>query len=247
MARLFLVVPFRVLVIVFGLFSALLIAGGAVLVSATGKPVLWVIPILTDAVLLLVAVPLGILVNRPYLFDLDRMRRGEVWAHWSYDEAGWRAANRLESRREWRSVRYPGILLPAIGAGVAVFGLGSRQPAFAGVGAFLAGCGLAVVAAVVLGGGTLAARTRPRGEVYITPVGVYRRPGGYTPVFAVRQALRAVTLVPDGDVHYLRFDVARRNQYGTTVSEGTRVLVTVDQIEDAQMLVERFNTEILKG
>lgn len=247
MTRLFLVVPFRVLVIVFGLFALLVLAGGAVLVSALDNPTLWVLPILTDGVLLLIAVPLGILVNRPYLSDIDRMLGGRAWAHWTYDEAGWRAANRLEVRREWRGARWPGILLPLIGAAFAVYGLGSRQPAFTGVGAFLAGCGLAVVAAIVLGSSTLPARVRSRGELFITPVGVYRRPGGYTPLVGVSQTLRAVTFVPDGDVHYLRFDVARRSRYGTTVSEGARVLVTASHIDEARLLVEQFNTAILNS
>lgn len=245
--RLFLVVPFRVLVFVFGFFALLILVGGAVLALALHNPTLWILPILTDGILLLIAVPLGILLNRPYLYDIDRMLRGEAWAHWTYDDATWRAANRLEAGREWRSARWPAILPALIGAGFGVYGLGSRQPAFTGVGAFLAGCGLAVGAAIILGSGTVHARTRPRGEVYITPVGVYRRPGGYTPLFAVGQALRAVRLVPDGDLHYLRFDVARRNKYGTTVSEGARVLVTPAHIDDARVLVERFNTEIFKS
>jgi hypothetical protein len=245
--RLFLVVPFRMLLIMFGLFGLVILAGGAVLVAALHDPTYWILPILTDALLLIIVVPLGIVLNRAYLYDIDRMLGGEVWAHWTYDEAGWRAANNLEGLREWRSTRWPGILFPVIGAGFAFYGLVSGQPVYIGVGGFLAGCGLAAALAIMLGSATIAARRRSRGEVYITPFGVYRRPGGYTPLFAFGQALRAVRLVPYGDVHYLCFDVVRRNQYGSTRDEGTRVLVTVDQIEDAQMLVERFQTEIFKS
>src|SRR5581483_2294485 len=135
-----------------------------------------------------------------------RVQRGEAWAHWTYDDAGWRAANLLEGRREWRDARWAGI--------------------------------------VALLGAAVRARRSPRGELFITPFGVYRRPGCYTPLLGVGQAFRGVRLVSDGGIHYLRLDVARRNQYGTAVSEGTRVLVTAAHIEDARLLVERFNTQI---
>src|SRR5262245_15889424 len=124
--------------------------GFAVLIEASHAPaVLWTIPICVGAVLLLMLPLLGLL-NAPHVIFLKKLPEDGIWAHWTYDEAEWRAANRLETGRELRSARYPVLGIAGVGAVLALFGIGT--PLLAGIGVFAVALSIGMGAALVLCG-----------------------------------------------------------------------------------------------
>ena len=143
---------------------------------------------------LVVFVPLGllvfmtavlILVLRPWrqAADIEAMLAGRAWVHWSFDEAGWRDANRFDERRYTRWLRG---LLAALAVGVLLLMiglLGGRSALDAGVfGGAVTFLASVTLVALVTGNPVRMARRAERGDIYISRQGIYRRPGGYTPL-----------------------------------------------------------------
>ncbi|MEV4377279.1 hypothetical protein [Streptosporangium sp. NPDC049644] len=215
-----------------------------------GPGAAWLVSLGIPAAALLVALSIFAVALQPQtqLRDMNRMLTGQSWAHWHYDEADWKAANYIEGRRE-REQRNPytvplcaaavGLVMVAAGAaagahGVIVIGVTI---------AFVALLYLAAVGTALLSHGTLMARGRPRGEVYISSLGVYRRPGGYAALHAFGFRLREVDFVDatNETPAYLRFTVRAKGELWPL----TDVVVPPGREEEARALVQRFQTEVL--
>jgi hypothetical protein len=251
--RLFSIVPFRRVALILTVLVLLFTGSTAVLVLGRhAAPALWAIPASLLAVVLVLVLPLLTLMARPYRLDIEGMlAETTAWAHWSYDEAQWRAANRLEVRRDLTSIRMPAVVLLGGGAALSLIGLIAGGSGAAGAGAFVMVAGLGIVSAMALASPGTFARIRSRGEIYLSPVGIYRRPGGYVPLFGLRQTLREVALVGGSSGPHLRFVCTirqrRQGRIVTMTTEMARVLVPADRLEEAQQLVERFRSEELSG
>jgi hypothetical protein len=176
-----------------------------------------------------------------YIRDIARMRAGDATAHWTYSRPEWRAANRLEARRiRWGLFTWT--LMGLIGAGAAtVLGRVIEDPraaeALGRLGVVL--LILTVAGTVVVTGlsGPVLARTRRRGEVYISPYGIYHRPGGYRPFFSFGHVLRDVELGDEPRLH-LRFLARAQNTAGDAGQLWATVAVPAGREGEARELVE---------
>ena len=87
------------------------------------------------------------------------------------------------------------------------------------------------------------------GEVYISPIGVYARPGDYTPLFGAGLALRAIEL-DESRAPRLRFCGVTVNPGASGIALPTDIVslaVPRGHEAEARDLVSRFRTEILPG
>ncbi|WP_433362260.1 hypothetical protein [Streptosporangium sp. CA-115845] len=215
-----------------------------------GSGAAWLVSLGMPIAALPVASYLSAVALRPqtHLRDMNRMLAGQSWAHWRYDEAGWKAANDIEGRRERdQRISYTAPLF-AVAAGLVLMAAGAAADVHgvAAIGVTIAVVALLFVAAAgttELGRGTLMARVRPEGEVYIGPLGVYRRPGGYAALYAPGFGLREVDFVDAtrGTPAFLRFTVMAKGELRPL----TDVAVPPGREEEARALVQRFQAEVL--
>ncbi|GAA3447160.1 hypothetical protein [Planomonospora venezuelensis] len=99
---------------------------------------------------------------------------------------------------------------------------------------------IAAAGTALLKRGTLLARLRPQGEVHISPVGVYRRPGAY----AALLNLREVDFVDrtGGTPALLRFTGTWRGQPWQIAD----IAVPCGREEEARALARRFRLEVIE-
>jgi hypothetical protein len=167
---------------------------------------------------------------------------GDGWARWQYDETQWREATRIEARHSRQNSRKVTLVVLAVGVLAAFVGsLASRS----GWMFLLIGLGFAAIAGYVhlvmlANDVTTWARTRKTGEVYITKLGIYRFPGGYTPLSNAGYQLRDVTLVGTTPAT-LRFEVERAS-FLVPRSTLAEVAVPAGHEEEARQAVDRFRS-----
>jgi hypothetical protein len=153
-------------------------------VNPSDGPSWWVV-VFAPLVLLLVMVAVVSLVSQPwrYAADITAMRSGEAWVHWTYDEAAWRAANRYDERRNALWIRVA-LTVMAVGGLMLLIGVpgGLRTVGVSSFGGSLVFIAATFLVLLTLGDPGWVARRAARGEIYVSRRGIYRRPGGYTPL-----------------------------------------------------------------
>jgi hypothetical protein len=252
MGRLFSIVQFRMIVVLclgagVAMSSAIWLLGGTMGWSGNDRALLaFGVP----GAALLIVIPIVLFAVRPWVYvrDIDDMLGGRAWAHWRYTDREWRAANRLEGRRT-RTAALTSALL-GLGLGIAVAAAGAAatnrdlRTSLVFAGTLTAGMSLVVLLTVLVTSPATLARRRRSGEIYVSPVGVYRRPGGYTAMIAFGTVLHNVQFV-DGDPPYVRFDALVQSSAGPTKQRWADVAVPAGRADEARRLVERFRTEVL--
>jgi hypothetical protein len=251
MTRVFAIVPFRMVLvvvisgdIVIGLVLGWLMNSG----DAADPGLMKVVSIVIPVAVLVVVVPLVTVLMRPwrYFADMDAMRAGGAWVHWSYDEAGWTTANQVEGRRT-RRFGFIGILgLLGLAVAVLLIGLviGEGGTDLVYIGGMMSG--LAIVAAAAFGGTSPAvmAKRRKRGDIYVSRLGIYRIPGGYTPMFGFGFRLENVALLTE-PTPYLSFEAMVQGRAGPRAESLADVAVPPGREAEARDLANRLRTEVL--
>jgi len=213
--------------------------GGAGLAFAFGIP--------AGAVLLALLIALPLVKPWIYTRDIDSMRAGNAWAHWRYDENEWRAANQIEGQRNRRNSYTGAAFAVVLGLVVLLMGLGQDKPddreGFVFTGAVVMGAGVVLIVTILATSVDRLARRASTGEIYISPVGIYRRPGGYVALFGFGVRVHQVALV-DGTPPVVRFDTAVRQRYRTAKEHWADIAVPAGHEDEAKGLVERFRATI---
>ncbi|GGM82211.1 hypothetical protein ACFFX1_41165 [Dactylosporangium sucinum] len=183
-----------------------------------------------------------------YIDDMDRLAAGESWAQWSYDEAEWKAANKVEAARLRRSLSAARIAL-GIAAVLLIIGLllgfeDGQTFIFVG-GIMIVGVGAMMLIVWLSGAGTFA-RDGRTGQMSISELGVLRRPGGYS-AFAPTGPLKSVEFVAGRPARVV-FTTIQSGRYGArTDYQAADILVPKGREDEARALVARFNSEVLKA
>lgn len=182
-----------------------------------------------------------------FVRDIKRMRAGGPGVRWVYTRREWRAANRLEVRRiGWSTFTWTFIgLIAGVAAIVAGLLFASSQVRellswLGGLILVVTAAGTAVVAAL---SSPLQACTRRRGEIDVSPLGIYRQPGGYLPFFWFTSALHDVQL-SDGPPLHLRLLAVAQNSGGKE-KLWTTIAVPAGREGEAGQLVELLRAEIV--
>jgi hypothetical protein len=212
----------------------------------------WRVVVFAPIVLLLVLVAGMTLTLRPwrYAADITAMRAGRAWVHWTYDEAAWRAANRYDERRNAFWVRVA-LTVMAVGGLVLLIGIpgGHRTMGVSIFGGVIIYAAAIFLPLLTLGDPRWVARRAARGEIYISRHGIYRRPGGYTPL-DLRYGTRydSADLV-DRPTPHIHIEVSLRvnRTGGWTRKTLTDVGVPPGHEDEARTLVERLRREVLNG
>jgi hypothetical protein len=252
MTRVFSIVTYRLLLaivvgslVVFGMVLALAVGS-----APDAQPGL--VPVVGIWIPLLIAViviPILTLLVQPwvYLHDMNVMLAGLAWVHWTYDEATWASANVMEGTR-LRRTAYVGALFLLAGSAVIIVAsvaLGGQAGTSLRLGGGLAAGGALVAVAAIGGTSTsLFARRHKRGEIYISPTGIFRRPGGYTPLRGFGYWLDNVEL-REAERTSIHFDV--RISTRPTRQSLADVLVPPGREAEARDLVARLHHEVLHG
>lgn len=229
--------------------------------SGMGEPTRLVMAIGIPGAAALLALLVMLMAVRPWYYtrDIAEMVAGTAWVHWRYDEAEWRAGNRVEGRRNRRNSYTSGVFALVLGLTVLLCGLSLDDPQahrdMMLVGAMSVGAAVVVLLAILSMSAHTRARRSPSGDVYISPLGIYRRPGGYTILHGYGTRLHGIELV-DGSPPVVSFQV-RVQQRGVTdgplplsytlrrEENAADVLVPAGREDEARKLVERFRDEIL--
>jgi hypothetical protein len=164
--------------------------------------------------------------------------------HWTYDEEAWASANEIEATR-LRRTAYVGALFGLVGALVIVvvsLPLGEAGAALRFSGALVAGGSLVAIATIGGTSASLLARRHRRGEIYISELGILRRPGGYTPLRGFGYWLQNVELRGSAR-QYIHFDITVTNRPGT--DSLADVQVPPGREAEARDLVARLRREVL--
>lgn len=243
--------PYRAGVAVAGVITVWIAALLAVV--AIGNPSddpSWRVVVFAPLVLLLVLVAAFSVVLRPwrYAADITAMRAGGAWVHWTYDEASWRAANRYDERKNTLWVRVSLTAL-AVGGLVLLIGIpgGLRTVGVSSVGGVLVFIAAIFLALLTLGDPGWVARRAARGEIYVSRRGIYRRPGGYTPI-DLRHRIRyeSADLI-DRPAPHIHIEVSLKvNRVdGWTRKTLTDVGVPPGHEDEARTLVELLRRHVL--
>ncbi|GAA2360258.1 hypothetical protein [Dactylosporangium salmoneum] len=228
--------------------------------EGTSRPAGLVMAIGVPGVGVLLALLLTLLIVKPWYYtrDIADMLAGKAWAHWRYDEAEWRAGNRVEGRRNRGNQYTAGVFVLLLGATMLLCGLGLDDPQARNemmlAGAASVGVAVVILLVILSMNAHTRARRSPAGDVYISPLGIYRRPGGYTILHGYGTRVHNIELV-DGPPAVVQFDV-RVQQRGLTDGplvhrytiqreQATDVLVPAGCEDEARTLLERFRDEIL--
>jgi hypothetical protein len=191
-------------------------------------------------------------VMRPWRYarDIDTMLAGNSWAHWTYDEAGWKAATQLE-RRVYTRVIVGMLSLLAVSLLLLLAWLDSdrRNPGLLAFGGLTGAFSLMMLAVIVLFSPIRVLRRSGRGEIYVSGHGVYRRPGGYLsldPALGVQ--VDSVDLVdrPRPHVHIV---VLVNTNSSATSRHRTLADIPVPRghEDEARELVARLRSEVVKA
>jgi hypothetical protein len=250
---LFVITTYRILTIIMMGLGLLVAFGGAVMIlTYHNDPILWLGVILFEFLLPVPFIILLILLSRRYLRDIEGMMDGKAWAHWRYNAQEWQSFNKVESRRDRREVLKEAPYTFMSGGAMLVIGLmvGLKDftaNLFVWLGVLIIGAGVVRVVLSLRAGATAGSGWNSQSEVYISPLGIYRVPCGYKPLFGVGQSLCQVKLNP-GEPTTITFDcMIRRDSTSTGYNMKVADLVIPAGCEDeAKNLVERFNNEILK-
>lgn len=251
MLRVFAIVPYRLIMsvtigitVVFGMSAAL--AFGSDDDAEPGMTLLIAVWIPLGAAVIVVALTIVLLRPWVYLRDIAAMPAGNAWAHWTYDEAGWASANAVEATR-LRRTAFVGLLFALAASLVLVVVAlpldGEDGSALRFGGGLSAGAALVAIAALGGTSASLVARRRKRGDIYISPMGIYRRPGGYTPLLGYGYRLRDVTL-HEADRTCVHFQVRVDAQSGD--ESWSTVQVPPGREAEARDLVARLRREVLQ-
>jgi hypothetical protein len=234
--------------------TAALLAVAAV-VSPSDFPS-WRVVVFAPLALFVVLVALLILFLRPWRYsaDMTAMRAGHAWVQWTYDEVNWRAANRYDGERNGLWVRGALVALAA-GVFLTLMALSGDREAAIGGGAFggmLVFLALTLLAALMAGEPVRVARRAARGEIYVSRHGIYRRPGGYTPLdLSTNIKYESADLV-DRPTPHVHIEVSVR--VNPTGYGGDWVRKTLTDVgvppgheDEARALVELLRREVLNG
>jgi hypothetical protein len=200
------------------------------------------------AVLLAFLIALPLLAPWRYTNDMNSMRSGGAWAHWRYDEAEWSAANSIEGRRNRRNSYTGAAFALGLGLVILLIGLAVDDPdsreTWLFVGSIMTGGGVVLILTILSTSVDTLARRKPTGEIYISPMGIYRQPGGYVALLGFGVRVHRVEFV-DGKPSVVRFDTSVQQRYGTTKEHWADVAVPAGHEDEAKKLVDRFRATIL--
>jgi hypothetical protein len=250
MIRMFTVVTVRLLLTLIVGICAVLTFAMWFYARASGEittGLLWTITLIPPFVAL-ITLPMALFLVRPgrYVADMQSMLAGASWVHWHYDEAQWRVANRIDARRNRRIMLPIVAIAAALGVVFTAIGLatGGTDSTLSFLGLIALGASVTFgLAQLVTSPGIVAGRSK-RGDIYISRLGVYRMPGGYTPLVGFGFRVERVELVA-GSPPYLSFEVATQRRYNTTTTDRhASVAVPPGCEEEAQRVVERFRAGV---
>ena len=254
MVRWFAVMPFRRLVVAllgFEIMMGLVIALVGVTEHPANPDIVWQLALGIPAAVVVIGSPVVLLVLRPWLFrrDINEMLTGAAWAHWQYDQREWKAATYVEHQRERKSSFGQPVAAGAVGAFVAVIGL-AMQSDFGSTLAFtgfaMIGTGLVIIAATLVTNAATVARLGRRGDIYVSKLAVYRKPGGYLPLTGPDYVLCDVRFIDAARPPIVRFEARVRRRGGdVAVEPWVDVMVPTGRDDEGRALVERFKTELL--
>ncbi|MER6177453.1 hypothetical protein [Streptosporangium sp. NPDC001681] len=251
MTRLFSIVHLRSSLLMSLGVTVLMVVGLRIMFSdwEQGPGAAWLISLGIPVGALLVLWLILAVMLRPqvYLRDMNQMLAGQSWAHWHYDEADWKAANDIERRRDRRNSYTTLLVMMAIGLVSVVVGFAMSDDTAIFAGALITAIGLVGMAIATTT--TLMTRSRPQGEIYISPLGVYRLPGGYAVLYSPGVRLHEVDFVEANNEipAFLRFTGMVQGRFGETSSKLADVAVPSGGEDEARALVQRFQTEVLKS
>jgi hypothetical protein len=196
--------------------------------------------------LLLTAILLTMVHPWTHASDIKAMLAGDAWAHWTYDEAGWRAANQYDERTYKRYVRGTTIAL-AVGVFLLLVGILGGKGAIevtilGGIGTFLALVGLVTL---LVGNPMRTARRAKQGEIYVSRHGIYRRPGGYTQLdLHANIRYESVDLV-DRPTPHIHIEISVRTNAGWRRKTLTDVGVPRGHQDEARTLVAQLRNKVV--
>jgi hypothetical protein len=253
MTRLLTIVPYRMTLavaigvdLVIGMALALMLNSG----DAADPSLMVGLSVGIPAAVLLLVLPLVTVIVRPwrYVHDIDAMRAGGALVHWRYDEPAWQTANRVEGERTRRTAFTASLFALGLGVVLLLIGLavgGENGSTFVFVGGLTGGLALTGAAAFGATSPAVMARRRKQGEIYISSLGIYRSPGGYTPMRGFGYWLENVALLGE-QTPYVSFEVTVQGRYGSTSTQSLAdVVVPPGREAEANDLVNRLRAEAL--
>jgi hypothetical protein len=253
MTRLLTIVPYRMILavaigvdLVIGMVLALMLNSG----DAADPGLMVGLSVGIPGAVLLLVLPLVTVVIRPwrYLHDIDAMRAGGAFVHWRYDEPAWQTANRVEGERTRRTAFTASLFALGLGVVVLLIGLavgGEDGSTLVFVGGLTGGLALTGAAAFGATSPAVMARRRKQGEIYISSLGIYRNPGGYTPIRGFGYWLANVALLGD-QTPYVSFEITVQGRYGSTSTQSLAdVAVPPGREAEANDLVTRLRAQVL--
>lgn len=240
---------FRAGTAAFGTMALGIAAFLAVISAVTGVAGMsWALIVFLPLGLLLLLTAMLIVMVQPWRHasDIKAMLAGNAWAHWTYDEAGWQAANRYDERAYKRWVRGTLVAL-AVSVFLLLIGILGGKGAvdvtiFGGIGIFVASTGLV---ALLVGNPMRTARRAKRGDIYVSRHGIYRRPGGYTPL-DLRTGVRyeSVDLV-DRPTPHIHIEISVRTKASWRRKTLTDVGVPPGHQDEARALVAQLRSTVV--
>jgi hypothetical protein len=253
MTRLLTIVPYRMILavvigvdLVIGMALALMLNSG----DAADRGLMVGLSAGIPVAVLLLVLPLVTVMLRPrrYVHDIDAMRAGGAFVHWRYDEPAWQTANRVEGERTRRTGFTASLVALGLGVVVLLIGLlvgGEDGSTFVFAGGLTGGAALTGAAAFGATSPALMARRRKQGEIYISNLGIYRNPGGYTPIRGFGYRLENVALLGE-QTAYVSFEVTVQGRYGSTSTQSLAdVVIPPGREAEAKDLVTRLRAEVL--
>ena len=239
---------FRAGTAAFGMVTVGIAAFLAVLSAVTEARISWALIVFLPLRLFLLLTAMLIAMVHPWRHaaDIKAMLAGNAWVHWTYDEAGWQAANRYDERAYKRWVRGTLVALAVSGFLLLIGILGGKRAEdvtiFGGIGLFVAS--VALVALLVGNPMRTAARAK-RGEIYVSRHGIYRRPGGYTPL-DLRSGVRyeSVDLV-DRPTPHIHIEISVRTRYSWRRRTLTDLGVPPGHQDEARTLVAQLRNKVV--
>jgi len=237
---------FRAGIAAFGMVAVGVATFMAVMSAVADVPWALIVFLPLGLFLLLTAMLMGMVHPWRHARDIKAMLAGNAWVHWTYDEAGWQAANRYDDRTYRRWLR--GTL---VALGVSVFLLligilagkgGVDVTIFGGIGVFVASVALV---ALVVGNPMRAASRAKQGEIYVSRHGIYRRPGGYTPL-DLRSGVRYESMdLVDRPTPHIHTGSSVRNRYTWRRKTLTDLGVPPGHQDEARALVAQLRNKVV--
>jgi hypothetical protein len=230
-------------------FGTMAVGIAAFLAALTAvADVSWAMIVFLPLGLLLLLTAILIVMVQPWRHarDIKAMLAGSAWVHWTYDEAGWRAANQYDERIYKRWVRGTAVAL-AVSVFILLIGIIGGKGAvdvtlFGGIGTLISSVGLVTLLA---GNPMRTAHRAKQGEIYVSRHGIYRRPGGYTPL-DLRTGVRyeSVDLV-DRPTPHIHIEISVRMKTSWRRKTLTDVGVPAGHLDEARALVAQLRNKVV--